>query len=233
MGELISELWAALELLAQGDPELWGIIGRTLAITGASTAISAVLALPLGAWLGAGARARRGLLMGLLSTGMALPPVVVGLGVALMLERNGPFGSLGWLYTPQAMVIAQVIIATPVIAAVAALSFEQSDPELRAQLRALGAGRVRATVLVAREIRRSLVVAVLAGFGSVMAEAGAALIVGGNLAGETRVMTTAIVLGTSQGDYVGALALGMVLVALTAFVNVAATLTRPRPTGLA
>jgi tungstate transport system permease protein len=231
--DLLREVGAALELLASGDPELWGIVGRTLMITGTSTAISAVVALPVGAWLGASRRPRRGLLVGLMSTGMALPPVVVGLFVALMLEREGPLGALGWLYTPQAMVVAQVIIAAPVIASVAAIAFEQADPELRAQLRALGASRVRATMLVAREVRRSLVVAVLAGFGSVMAEAGAALIVGGNIAGQTRVMTTAIVLGTSQGDYAGALALGMILVALTAFVNVAATLARPPRTGVA
>lgn len=229
---LLREVWSALEQLASGDRELWGIIGRTLAITGTSTAIAALCGLPLGAWLGARTRRRRGLLIGLLATGMALPPVVVGLAVALLLERQGPLGGLGWLYTPQAMVLAQIVIALPVIASVAALSFDQADPELHAQLRALGASRVRATALVAREVRRSLVVAVLAGFGSVMSEAGAALIVGGNIAGQTRVMTTAIVLGTSQGDYTGALALGMVLLGLTAFVNVGAALSRPPRTGV-
>ena len=228
---MIGELGSALGLLLRGDPELWGIVARTLLVTGASTLISASIALPVGAWLGG--RGRRGLLLGLMSTGMALPPVVVGLFVAVLLERQGPLGALNLLYTPQAMVIAQVIIATPVIAAVAAIAFEQADAELRAQLRALGASRLRATLMVARDIHRSLVVAVLAGFGSVMAEAGAALIVGGNIAGQTRVMTTAIVLGTSQGDYAAALALGMLLVALTAFVNVAAALSRPARAGVA
>src|SRR5438270_7549495 len=170
------------------DPELWSIVWLSLRVTGTALLLAAVLGLPLGAWLGLARFRGKRLLTALLYTGMGLPPVVVGLAVYLLLSRTGPLGGLDWLFTPQAMVLAQTIIALPLIAGLTTAAVGSVPAELFLQVRSLGASPWQARWTVLREARTSVVVAVAAGFGRVMSEVGAALIVGGNIEGHTRVL---------------------------------------------
>jgi tungstate transport system permease protein len=156
----------------------------------------------------------------LINAGLAFPPVVVGLAVFLFLSRSGPLGELGLLYTPLAMVAAQAVIAGPYVAAVSLAAVEGIPPDIALQARALGASRWQAIMLQLREVRTSLVAAVAAGFGAIISEVGAVMIVGGNILGETRVMTTAIVLETRRGNFEVAIAMGVVLMFIALFVNV-------------
>jgi tungstate transport system permease protein len=222
--DLIQGIAQAIGLLLGGDPELWGIVGLTLAVSGSATAISLVIGLPLGTWLALASMRGRGAAMSVVNTGMALPPVVVGLFVAILLWRSGPLGNLRLMYTPGAMVIAEVIIATPVVIGLTVAALRQLDPRLRLQLQGLGASRLQTTWWLWREARLPLLAAIMAGFGSVISEVGAAMMVGGNIRGETRVLTTAIVLETSKGQFEMAIALGIILLVLAFVVN--AVLTR-------
>ncbi len=167
----------------------------------------------------------------LLNTGMGLPPVVVGLFVMILLWRSGPLGSLGLLYTPAAMVLAQTLIALPLVAGVSLAAVQSLPPRLRLQIGALGATRLQTAWLLAREARLPLLAAVMAGFGAVVSEVGASLMVGGNLRGSTRVLTTAIVLEAGKGNFAGAIALGFILLALACVIN--AVLTRVQQRGRA
>lgn len=181
--------------------------------------VSAALGIPLGALL---ARARffgRGLVVALVYTGMGFPPVVVGLAVYLLLSRSGPLGSLEWLFTPAAMVVAQVVIAFPVVAGLTMVAVEAVDPELSLQLRSLGATEAQAGRLLLREVQPGVLAALLAGFGAIISEVGAAMLVGGNIDGQTRVLSTAIVLETRRGHFGLALALGGALLTLAFVVN--------------
>ncbi len=224
MDLLLQGIAQAIQLLLAADAELLGIVGLSLAVSGVATGISLVVGLPLGTWLALVSIRGRGAAMSVVNTGMALPPVVVGLFVAIMLWRSGPFGNLRLMYTPTAMVIAEVIIATPVIVGLTAAALRQLDPRLRLQLLGLGASRWQMTWWLWREARLPLLAAIMAGFGSVISEVGAAMMVGGNIRGETRVLTTAIVLETSKGRFEMAIALGIILLFLAFVVN--AVLTR-------
>jgi tungstate transport system permease protein len=224
MDLLFQGIARAFELLLAADAELLGIVGLSLAVSGAATGISLVIGLPLGTWLAVASLRGRGAAMSVVNTGMALPPVVVGLFVAMMLWRSGPLGSLRMMYTPGAMVIAEVIIATPVIVGLTVAALRQLDPRLRLQLMGLGGSRWQTTWWLWREARLPLLAAIMAGFGSVISEVGAAMMVGGNIRGETRVLTTAIVLETSKGRFEMAIALGIILLFLAFVVN--AVLTR-------
>jgi len=204
----------------------------SLAVSGLATAISLAIGLPVGTWLALVRFRSRGFTLSLVNTGMALPPVVVGLFVAMLLWRSGPLGGLSLMYTPQAMVIAEVIIATPVMLGLTVAALGQLDPRLRLQLLGLGASRWQATWWLWREARLPLLAALMAAFGAVISEVGAAMMVGGNIRHETRVLTTSIVLETGKGEFGAAIALGIVLLALAFLVN--AILTRaqhrgPRP----
>jgi tungstate transport system permease protein len=204
----------------------------SLGVSGMATALSLAIGLPLGTWLALTRFRSRGLTLSLVNTGMALPPVVVGLFVAILLWRSGPLGGLDLMYTPTAMVIAEVIIATPVMLGLTVAALAQLDPRLRLQLLGLGASRWQATWWLWREARLPLLAALMAAFGSVISEVGAAMMVGGNIRHETRVLTTSIVLETGKGEFGAAIALGVVLLALAFLVN--AVLTRaqhrgPRP----
>lgn len=181
--------------------------------------ISMVLGVPAGIFLGLNRFPGRQLLVTLVNTGMGLPPVVVGLVVFLLLARRGPFGELGLLYTPSAMIAAQVIIAWPLVVGVTLAAIQGLDDRLRVQILSLGASRRQLYWKLVREARLSLVAALAAGFGSIISEVGAVMMVGGNIRGETRVMTTAIVLETRQGNFGLAIALGAVLLGLTLAVN--------------
>lgn len=206
------------EALARGE---WiEITGRTLIVSGAALALAVVAGIPLGVALAAGRRFKlRGLLMAVINTGMGLPPVVVGLIVALALFREGPLGCLEWLYTVPAMVVAQAIIAFPLVVGLTAAGVQQLDPQLAVQLRSLGASRLQLGWLLLREARLSVLAAVMAGFGGALSEVGAVMMVGGNIRGQTRVLTTAIVQHTRMGQFEAAVILGAVLLALAFAIN--------------
>lgn len=197
---------------------------RSLQVTVSALAISAVVGIPIGTWLALARFPGKRLVNAIIYTGMGLPPVVVGLIVYLFLSRSGPFGDLGWLFTSHAMIVAQVIIATPLILGVTMSSVLGVDPALRIQLRALGATRVQATWAVLSEARFGVIVGLVAGFGSIISEVGAVMLVGGNIDGRTRVLTTAVVLETRRGNFDLALALGIILLALSFLTNLVMTL---------
>lgn len=228
MGDLPQGLRQALALLASGDPELYGIILRTLAISGGATLCAMAAGVPLGYLL---ARARfpgRTLLLGAVNTGMGMPPVVVGLVVWLLLTRSGPLGGLGLVYTREAMVLAQFLIATPLVVGFTAASIQALPAQLPDLLASLGASRLRALWILSREARLGLVAAVMAGFGAIVSEVGASMTVGGNLRGSTRVLTTAIVTETGRGNVAVALALGFLLLGVAFAVNLLLTLVQQR-----
>ena len=202
--------------------ELTGIAGITalsLAVSGAATAISLLIGVPIGTWLAVRRFRSRGVVLSVVNTGMALPPVLAGLVVALLLWRSGILGGLGLMYTPAAMVVAEVVIATPVVIGLTYAALGALDPRLETQLLGLGASRWQTTRWLWREARLPLLAAVMAAFGSVISEVGAAMMVGGNIAGQTRVLTTAIVLETGRGEFTAAITLGLVLLCLAFIVN--------------
>lgn len=220
-------LWEAVKnavrLLSHRDPATFQIITLSLRVSVTATAIAFTLGLPCGIALAYGRFRGRRLVLALVNTGMGLPPVVAGLVVTVFLWRSGPLGGLDLLYTPEAMVIAQAAIAFPVVAGLSAAALQQVDPEFRLQMRALGASRFRSLWMVAVETRLPLLAAAMAGFGAVISEVGAAMMVGGNIEGQTRVLTTAAVLATSQGNFALAVALGLILLVVAFAVNLALT----------
>jgi tungstate transport system permease protein len=218
----------ALRLLLSGDGELYGIIARSLLISGMATLVAMLVGIPLGYALARGRFPGRTLLPGLVNTGMGMPPVVVGLVVWLLLTRSGPFGDLELIYTPQAMIIAQFVIATPLVVGFTAASIQALPAQLPDLLTSLGAGRVQALWILSREARLGLLAAVMAGFGAIVSEVGASMTVGGNLRGSTRVLTTAIVTETGRGNLPVALALGCLLLSLAFAVNLLLTLVQQR-----
>ena len=219
MNDLAEAFRAALDMLATRDPELMEIVWLSLRVTGSAIALAALLGLPLGAWLGIARFRGRALAIAVLNAGMGLPPVVVGLAVYLVLSRSGPLGELGLLFSPSAMVIAQTVIAVPIVAALTRQVTEDLWAEYGEQLRALGAGLARAIPTLLVEGRWALGTALLAAFGRILAEVGAVILVGGNIAHVSRVMTTAIVLETSRGDIPLALGLGILLIGLSLLVS--------------
>jgi len=224
MGAIWEGIKQAIILLIRGDPEVMQITLLSLQVSGVATALSLVIGLPLGTLLALGHFRTRKFWVSLVNTGMALPPVVVGLFVSLMLWRtSGPLGFLRLMYSPQAMVIAQLIIAAPVVTGLTVSALQSLDPRLRLQLLGLGASRWQMVTALWREARLPLLAALMAGFGSVISEIGASMMVGGNLLHQTRVLTTAIVLATNQGDFAGAIALSLILLLLAFAVNLALT----------
>jgi tungstate transport system permease protein len=205
------------------DPELYQITLLSLQISGLATGISLGLGLPLGTLLALGRFFGRSVLLSLVNTGMGLPPVVVGLFVAIMLWRSGPLGELRLIYTPAAIVIAQVIIAFPVVTGLTTAALQALDPRLQLQLRGLGASTPQMVWMLWREARLPLLAALMAGFGSVISEVGASMMVGGNIRFQTRVLTTAIVLETGKGNFDLAIGLGVLLLTITFLVNWALT----------
>lgn len=226
MDEFSQSLSAALGLLAGTDPKLWPIVRLSLAVSGTATLFAALLAFPLAAWVVLTPFRGRGAVVATMNALMGLPPVVVGLVVYLLLSRAGPLGTMGILFTPAAMVVAQCALVVPLIAALARQTLEDALAEYDAYLRSLGAGKLQRIGTLIREARFSLLTVLLAGFGRAAAEVGAVMIVGGNIDGVTRVMTTTIALETSKGDLALALGLGLVLVALVLAVNAAAQTVR-------
>ena len=205
------------------DPEVLEITLLSLAVSGISTLISLLIGLPLGTWLALGKFRGRSFALSIVNTGMALPPVVVGLVVAMLLWRSGPLGDLHLIYTPAAIIIAQTVIAAPVMAGLTTASLQQLDPRLQFQLYGLGASRMQMIWELWREARLPLLAALMAGFGSVISEVGASMMVGGNIRHQTRVLTTAIVLETGKGEFARAIALSLLLLLLAFLVNLALT----------
>src|SRR5260221_1797107 len=222
MQSLAESLRAASALIASGDATLGAIVLLSLEVSLAAVLIATIIGLPLGAALAVGRFPGRRACIVLLNALMGLPPVVVGLFVYLMLSRAGPLGELGLLFTPPAMVIAQTILVLPIIAALCRQAVEDAWAEYEEQLRSLGASEFSAALTLVWDIRFSLVTAVLAGLGRASAEAGAVMIVSGNVDGVTRGMTNTIALETSKGDLPLALALGVLLIALGIALNAAA-----------
>ena len=231
MGDLPQGLRQAFSLLASGNPELYGIILRTLIVSGAATLCAMAAGVPLGYLLARTRFPGRTLLLGAVNTGMGLPPVVVGLVVWLLLTRSGPLGGLGLVYTREAMVLAQFLIATPLVVGFTAASIQALPAQLPDLLASLGATRARTLWILSREARLGLVAAVMAGFGAVVSEVGASMTVGGNLRGSTRVLTTAIVTETGRGNVAVALALGFLLLGVAFAVNFLLTLVQQRRNG--
>jgi len=222
MSEILQSIALALDLIAHLDSELISIILLSLRVSLSAVVIAAVIGLPLGAALALFRFPGRRILVVATNALMGLPPVVVGLLVFLLLSRSGPFGVLGLLFTPLAMIIAQVVLVTPIIAALSRQMFEREWTVYEEQLRSLGAGPGRATWTLLWDGRYALLTTILAGFGRASAEVGAVMIVGGNIEQVTRVMTTAIALETSKGNLPLALALGFILLTLALAVNGAA-----------
>jgi len=224
MGEVGQGLWEALQLLFQGDTGLYEIVWLSLRVSGIALLISTLIGIPAGAALGLMRFRGRRLLVALVYTGMAFPPVVIGLFVYIMLSRKGPLGSLGmeWiprLFTPEAMILAQIIIAFPLVAGFTMTAVMGVDPNLRLQVQALGASRWQTTLAVLEEARTGVIAAVVAGFGGIISEVGAVMLVGGNIQGQTRVLTTAIVLETNKGNFGLAMALGLILLSFAFLTN--------------
>jgi len=226
MNTLHDAFAGALALILSGDPALAQIVLLSLGISLAAVALASLIGLPLGAAIAVGRFKGRQVLIVLLNASMGLPPVVVGLVVYVLLSRAGPLGSLGLLFTPGAMVIAQTILIAPIIAALSRQAVEDAWVEYEEQLRSLGASGFGAALTLVWDIRYSLVTAVLAGMGRALAEVGAVMIVGGNIDGVTRVMTTTIALETSKGDLALALSLGLVLITLVLALNAGAHLVK-------
>ncbi|OGA45988.1 MAG: ABC transporter permease [Betaproteobacteria bacterium RIFCSPLOWO2_12_FULL_62_58] len=222
MGDILLALSEAARLIGRFDANLVAIVALSLEVSLAAVVIATVVGLPVGAVIGVTRFRGRQTLIAVLNGLMGLPPVVVGLLVYLLLSRAGPLGQLGLLFTPVAMVIAQAILVAPIIAALSRQVIEDAWREYEEQLRSLGAGPVASALTLIWDTRFSIVTIVLAGFGRAAAEVGAVIIVGGNIDGVTRVMTTAIALETSKGDLPLALGLGIILVSLVLAINAAA-----------
>ena len=221
MNDLIQGTIQAFYLIISLDPALYEVIWFSIYVSGVSLAYSTVVGIPLGAFLGLVRFRGRRLIMALLYTGMGFPPVVVGLFVYLMLSRSGPVGGLGWLFTPRAIITAQMIIAFPLVAGFTMAAVMGVDPNLRRQLISLGATQWQATLAILTEARVGVIVSIIAGFGSVISEVGAVMLVGGNIEGKTRTLTTAVVLETRKGNFDLAIALGAILLLLSFLVNLA------------
>jgi tungstate transport system permease protein len=218
----------ALQLLLALDPEVLGITLLSLEVSLSATLLSVAVGISTGTAIALGRFPGKKLVVSLVNTGMGLPPVVVGLFVSMLLWRSGPLGALGLLYTPAAMVVAQAVIATPIVMGITIAAVQGLPAALRLQILALGATRPQLVWLLVKEARLPLLAGVMAGFGGVISEVGASIMVGGNIRGSTRVLTTATVMETGKGNFDVAIALSLILLALTLLVNYLLTLVQQR-----
>ena len=209
----------AIRLLLTGDPEVWQITWLSLQVSATATLLSLLLGVPLGAGLALVALPNRPIVVSLVNTGMGVPPVVVGLFVTILLWRNGVLGALELLYTPTAMVVGQLVIAAPIVTGLTLAAVQQVPEAFRLQLLGLGASRPQMIWVLLREARLPMLAAVMAGFGGVISEVGASMMLGGNIKGSTRVLTTATVLETGKGNFDLAIALAVILLVITFLVN--------------
>jgi tungstate transport system permease protein len=226
MSSFSDSVTTALDLVVSGDAALWAIVSRSLAVSATACLIACGLGLVLGAWLAVARFPGRGLVLTVLNTFLAIPSVVVGLVIYLLLSRSGPLGFLGWLFSFQAMVLAQSVLVLPLVVALTRQVVEDCDREHGEQLSSLGAGRALRGLLMAWDERYALLTVLITAFGRAVSEVGAVMIVGGNIDGFTRVMTTAIALETSKGDLPLALGLGIVLLSVVLLLNSVVALLR-------
>jgi tungstate transport system permease protein len=227
--DLVAEgLWKALRLLVSLDREVLSIALLSLAVSGSATLVSVAVGMSLGTLVALTTFPGKRLAVSLVNTGMGLPPVVVGLFVSILLWRSGPLGALGLLYTPAAIVLAQSVIATPIVMGITIGAMQALPPGLRLQILALGATRRQAVWLLMKQARLPLMAAVMAGFGGVISEVGASIMVGGNIKGSTRVLTTATVMEQGRGNFEVAIALSVILLALCLGINWALTWVQQR-----
>jgi len=218
----------AFWLLVTFDPEVMGITLLSLQVSGTATLVSLLIGISVGTTVALSNFPGRRFVVSLINTGMALPPVVVGLFVTIFLWRNGPLGVLGILYTPTAMIVAQTVIATPIVMGITLAAIQQLPKKLRLQILALGATRLQMVWILIKEAKLPLLAAVMAGFGGVISEVGASIMVGGNIKGYSRVLTTATVMETSRGNFDIAIALGIILLLLAYFINLILTQVQQR-----
>ena len=228
MDLILQGLGEAISRILSFDPDVREATGAALLVSGTATLLSIVSGIPAGAWLGLNRFRGRDLVLSLVNTGMGLPPVVVGLFVAVLVWRSGPFGGLDWYCTRQAMVAAQYLLAAPTVVGLTAVAIQSVDPMLRLQLAALGATRRQTLGILVREARLPILTAAMAGFGAVISEIGASLMVGCNIKGDTRILTTAIALDTSKGEFGSAFALAFILLILVFAVNAVTTWAQQR-----
>lgn len=218
-------------LILSLDKDVFGILGLSLFVSFFATLIAVLIGVPCGAFIAVRKLPFKKFLIALINTGMGLPPVVVGLVVSLFLFRNGPLGTLRWLYTAQGMILAQVIIAIPIVTGLTLAAVQGAEKKLYLQILSLGANRVQALCLLIKEMRLSVLAAIIAGFGSVVSEVGAVMMVGGNIKGQTRVLTTATVLETHMGNFDMAIALGLILLCMSFIVNLTLTFIQQHKAG--
>ncbi len=223
MDLIVEGIRKAFWLLATGDAEVMSITLLSLKVSGLATLVSLVIGVSAGTLVALTRFPGRGFVVSLINTGMGLPPVVVGLFVTILLWRSGPLGFLGMLYTPGAMILAQTVIATPIVMGITLAAMQQLPKKLRLQILALGATRLQLVWILTKEARLPLLAAVMAGFGGVISEVGASIMVGGNIKGYSRVLTTATVMETSRGNFDMAIALGIILIVLAFAVNLVLT----------
>jgi tungstate transport system permease protein len=228
MDLFLDGLFQAVRLMLSGDAEVWRITLLSLQVSGTATLLSLVLGVPLGTFLALVRFPGQRLLISLINTGMGLPPVVVGLVLSILLWRSGPLGFLNLIYTPAAMILAQLVIAFPLVAGLTMTAFQTLNPQLGLQLLGIGASRWQLLWLLGKEARLPLLAAVMAGFGGVISEVGSVMMVGGNIKGQTRVLTTATVLETQMGNFGTAIALGIILLFLSFLVNCMLTFLQQR-----
>jgi tungstate transport system permease protein len=228
MDLILEGIKKAFWLLVSFDPEVLGITFLSLKVSGTATLISLIIGISVGASVALTRFPGRRIAVSLINTGMALPPVVVGLFVTIFLWRNGPLGILGILYTPLAMVIAQTVIATPIVMGITLAAVQQLPTKLRLQILALGATRLQMVWILIKEAKLSLLAAVMAGFGGVISEVGASIMVGGNIKGYSRVLTTATVMETGRGNFDVAIALSIILLLLAYLINLVLTQVQQR-----
>jgi tungstate transport system permease protein len=219
----LSAIADALRLVFAGSERVWSVIILSLEVSGSAVLIATLMGVPIGYMLGMSRFAGRGVLLLLVNTAMGFPPVVIGLFVYLTLSRNGPLGVLNWLFKPEGMVLAQVVLAVPLVIGVTAAAISSVARDLRLQVRGLGASRFQEGYAVLKEARRGVVASIIAGFGAIISEVGAVSIVGGGIEGYTDVMTTAIMANVRRGEFPQAMAWALVLMGIALIVNVVLT----------
>ncbi len=218
----------SIHLIFSGNREIYQILWLTIRVSGTAVSISMMLGIPVGVMVGLNDFPFKKLVVALINTGMALPPVAAGLMVTLFIWRNGPLGFLQLMYTPAAIVIAQILIATPIISGITLAAVQQVDPRLKLQAFSLGAGRIRTYWILIKEARLPALAAVMAGFGGIISEVGAVIMVGGNIRGQTRVLTTATLQMVRMGDFSTAIALVIILLIITFGINIILTLVQQK-----
>ncbi|TKC15378.1 ABC transporter permease [Robertmurraya kyonggiensis] len=228
MDLLLNGLRRAIEMLASGDPEIYEITWRTLRISLTAILISTLIGIPLGILFGLTKFPGRKLLLVFINIGMGLPPVVAGLWITIFLWRSGPLGHLSLLYSPIAIVLAQVLVSLPILIGLTSSAFQEIDEKMRMQIRALGATKLQMFKILLLENRVAILAAVIAGFGRVIAEVGAAMMVGGNIKGDTRILTTSIVMEVSKGNFDIAFALSFIIMTLAFIVTFCLTFLQQR-----